>query len=251
MPVARPRIALRVLGEEVVAEADVPADRGRLDELLPFMLALDQAAIDVVVRHLPSGKTVSCTKGCSACCRAQPVPVTPPEAYALWKLVESLPEQQREEMRRRFADRVSKLEAAGLKSTFLREEQLDTAEAARSAVDRYVALGLVCPFLEEDACSIHPVRPFVCRQYLVTSSPELCKDPLHQPVEIVPMPLEPAHAMLRITEDWLGLPHATVPLVLALEFAQRHQAALEKVVPTKDVLGCWLQHLVPSGEQRR
>src|SRR5262245_722445 len=96
MPVARPRIALKLLGEEVVAEADVPADRGRLDELLSFMLALDQAAIDVAVRKNPSGKSVSCAKGCSACCRAQPVPVTPPEAYALWKLVESLPASRRD-----------------------------------------------------------------------------------------------------------------------------------------------------------
>jgi Fe-S-cluster containining protein len=246
MPLARPRIALKVLGEEVVAEADVPAPYGRLDELLPFMLALDQAAIDVAVRKNPSGKTVSCAKGCSACCRAQPVPVTPPEAFALWKLVESFPEARRAEVRERFANRVRLLDAAGLKATFLREAALASPEAARAAVERYVALGLVCPFLDEDACSIHPVRPFVCRQYLVTSSPDLCRDPLHQPVEIVPMPLEPAHATLRITEEWLGMQPATVPLVLALEFAERHRSELEQPIPTKDVLGRWLQQLVPS-----
>ncbi|HEY5241787.1 MAG TPA: YkgJ family cysteine cluster protein [Polyangiaceae bacterium] len=28
-----------------------------------------------------------------------------------------------------------------------------------------------CPFLEEESCSIHPDRPPICREYLVTSSP--------------------------------------------------------------------------------
>src|SRR5690349_9284899 len=146
MSFARPRIALKLLGEEVAAEANVPASNGRLDELLPLLLQLDNAAIDVAVRKNPNGKPVSCAKGCSACCRAQPVPITPPEAYSLWKLVDALPEPRRTEVRERFAERVHRLEQAGLKSTFLRERPLDSADAARQAVERYVTLGLVCPF---------------------------------------------------------------------------------------------------------
>jgi Fe-S-cluster containining protein len=243
---ARPRVGLRVLGEEIVAEAEVRAERGRLDELLPLLLQLDDKAIEVAVRKNPNGKSVSCAKGCSACCRAQPVPVTPPEAYALWKLVEGLPAERRQQIRDRFANRARRLESAGLKDVFLREEAMQDKNAARRAVEAYIGLGLVCPFLEDDACSIHPARPFVCRQYLVTSDPELCKDPLRTSVEVVPIPIRPAHAMLEVTTRRLGLPGATVPLVLALVYAEKHRPRLEQEAPMKEVIGEWLGYLATS-----
>jgi hypothetical protein len=50
--------------------------------------AIDNSAVDAAVKEVDvNGETVSCCKGCSACCRAQPVPVNPPEAYALLRLV--------------------------------------------------------------------------------------------------------------------------------------------------------------------
>jgi Fe-S-cluster containining protein len=246
MNTTRARIALRILGEEVHGEAEAPSSAGRLDELLPLLWELDEAAIGVAVRKNPSQKRVSCAKGCSACCRAQPVPVTPPEAYALWKLVEALPEPKRRGVRQRFRENAERLEQNGMKAFFLREKAAESREAARAAVERYFALGLVCPFLEKDACGIHPVRPFVCRQYLVTSSPELCNDPLHQPVEVVPIPIRPAHAMLQVTEKFLQAPAATVPLVLALEFVEQHRQELEKRVPMKEAVQSWLGALTAA-----
>jgi Fe-S-cluster containining protein len=243
MATMRPRIALRVLGEEIVAEVEVPSRQGRLDQLLPLMLELDQAAIEVAVRKNPSGKDASCTKGCSACCRAQPVPITPPEAYALWKLVESLPEPKRSYIHQAFAERVTQLKQAQLYTIFLRETRLESTEQAQQAVEHYFRLGLICPFLKDDACSIHPQRPFVCRQYLVTSSPNLCQDPLHQPVEVVPMAMQPAHAMLSVTERFLQLKTGTIPLVLALEFVEKHRRTLEKQVPMKKAMQHWLGQL--------
>ncbi|MFO0811940.1 MAG: YkgJ family cysteine cluster protein [Gemmatales bacterium] len=239
----RPRIALRILGEEIAAQAEVPAHTGTLDQLLPLMLTLDSAAIDVAVRRNPSGQAVSCAKGCSACCRAQPVPITPPEAYALWRIVEAMPEVRREEVLTIFAEREAQLEEAGLRDIFLREKPLTNAEHAKQAVAAYVQLKLACPFLVDDACSIHPQRPFVCRQYLVTSDPALCNDPLHEPVEVVPMPLQPAHAMLSVTDKFLGLTTGTIPLVLAMAYVARHRNTLEKQVNMKDALQHWMQQL--------
>lgn len=243
-PTVRPRLSLRVLGETIAAEAPVPANTGRLDELLPLMLALDSAAIDVAVKKNPSGKAVSCAKGCAACCKAQPVPITPPEAYALWKMVQSLPAERRGALEVTFAEREAALDTAGIRSIFLRETPLQSAAEARQAVEAYVQLHLACPFLVNDACSIHPQRPFVCRQYLVTSSPVLCEDPLQQPVEVVPMPLRPAHAMLNTTEKYLGLKSGTIPLVLALAYVAKHQSALEQTVPMQESLQHWMKQLV-------
>jgi hypothetical protein len=103
------RLRLKILGEPVAVEAPAPPEYARLDEVLPLMRKIDDHAIGVAVQRTEAaGKTVSCSKGCAACCR-QPVPVTPPEAYALLRLVENLPEPRRTDVRARFADRARRL----------------------------------------------------------------------------------------------------------------------------------------------
>jgi len=228
-----------------VVEADVPDRPARLDELLPFLRELDNRAIDrAVARTEAAGEKVSCQRGCSTCCRAQPVPVTPVEANALRRLVESLPEPRRTVIRERFEDRVRRLKDAGLADHFLKRAPDLTAESARAIGIQYFRLGLVCPFLDDDACGIYADRPFVCRQYLVTSPAELCADPFTNPVSVIPMPLAPAGATLRFTEPILGEPQHTVPLVLALEFAETHRETLETLVEPKAILPKWIDAIV-------
>src|SRR5262245_56314283 len=109
------RLELKVFGEPLQVEGVKPDGAIRLDEMLPFFRKLDDAVIDRSVRREEqSGKKVSCQRGCSACCRAQPVPVTPAEAYALLRLVEALPEPRQTEIRQRFAERLQRLREAGL-----------------------------------------------------------------------------------------------------------------------------------------
>jgi Fe-S-cluster containining protein len=238
------RIELTVLGQSVAVEGDAPEGPARVDELLPFLYAIDNAIIDVAVRAVEAqGKSVSCCKGCSACCRAQPVPVTPAEALALARLVDALPEPRRTEVRARFAARVAKLQAAGLFDAFLRLIPIADKEQARAAAKSYFQLGLVCPFLEDDACSIHPQRPFVCRQYLVTSPAELCDDPLTNKVDVIPIPAGPAGALLTASEPVAGRPQLTVPLVLALEYVERHRDELERTGDAGTILNQWLAAL--------
>ena len=245
MPAARRiELVLRIDGEPLPVSAPQPPARGRLDELLPAMQAIDNAAIGHAIRKAEAaGKQVTCAKGCSACCRAQPVPVTPPEAHALLLLVEAMPAARRREVEARFADRVERLHAAGLADAFLHRDPALSAESARSLARDYFALGLVCPFLEDDACSIHPARPFVCRQYLVTSDPVLCADPFENPVDVVPMPLQAATAMLSAASQAMSTPQHTVPLTLAMEYARLHRDTLRQRVDAEPVFRHWLQDL--------
>ena len=237
-------LVLRIDGEALRVTAPQPAPRVRLDELLPAMQAVDNAAIDHAVRKAEAtGKHVTCAKGCSACCRAQPVPVTPPEAHALLLLVEAMPAPRRREIEARFADREARLRDAGLAGVFLHRDPALSADTARAVARDYVALGLACPFLEDDACSIHPQRPFVCRQYLVTSDPALCDDPLGNPVEVVPMPLHAATAMLSVAAQAMAAPQHTVPLTLALAHAREHRDALRQQVDAEPVFRHWLKAL--------
>src|SRR5436190_13985805 len=100
MATVRVRIELKVYGEPLAVEGDAPEGPARLDEILPVFRKVDDAVIDrAIARAETGGEKVSCARGCSACCRAQPVPVTPPEASALARLVESLPEPRQAEVR--------------------------------------------------------------------------------------------------------------------------------------------------------
>jgi Fe-S-cluster containining protein len=235
------RIALRVLGEPVTVEAPQSDGPIRLDEALPLLRQLDDHAIGVAVRQAEAGGArISCCAGCAACCKAQPVPVTPPETYALWRLVETLPQERRDRVKARFADRVGRLREAGLDKAYLERDPTLTKEKARAVAERYFALKLACPFLEDDRCSIYAERPFVCRQYLVTSPAALCADPLHNPVAPVAMPLAAATATLDSATELLGTPQYTVPLVLALEYAAAHRQQLEERFLAADVFRNWL-----------
>lgn len=235
------RVALRVLGEPVALEIPQPEGRIRLDEALPLLRHLDDQTIDIAVRHAQAGGArISCCAGCSACCKAQPVPVTPPEAYALRRLVGKMPQERREQVQARFADRVARLRAAGLEKAYLERDPDLTKEKARAIAERYFALKLACPFLENDRCSIYEERPFVCRQYLVTSPADLCADPLRNPVAPLPMPLAAATATLESATKLLGAPQFTVPLVLALEYAATRQQELEQTFVAGEVFRSWL-----------
>jgi maleate isomerase len=252
-PQQRPtiRLGLRILGESVAVEAPGPPERVRLDEVLPLVRKIDDHAVHLAVQRTEAeGETVSCRKGCAACCRAQPVPVTPPEAYALSRLVENLPEPRRAEVRARFADRVQRLRDAGLADHFLQRHRDVTKEQARDATQRYFRLGLVCPFLEDEACGIYEDRPFVCRQYLVTSPADRCRDPFTNPVEVIRMPIAAAGAMLRTATKFLEKPQFTVALTLALEYAQAHRAELERTFSSRDLFSRALQELARRGTKR-
>ena len=232
------RVAFSANGRPFRIEVRVPEGQARLDELLPALREIDDRLMDATVaRHEAAGERISCAKGCSACCRVQPVPVTPPEAFALARLVEALPEPRRTTVRAAFEAAVARLREAGLYAVYMQRDPAMTRADAMAAVRRYGTLALACPFLVDDACGIYAERPFVCRQYLVTSPPELCKAPLDNPVRPVKAPAAFATAMLQVAEHLLGQAQYTVPLILALEYAREHRDTLERTCEARTAFG--------------
>lgn len=242
-----PKVTLRLrIGEHpVTVHADLPPERARADQLLPILQAVVDAEVDCAARDSQAaGRPISCCRGCSACCRAQPVPVTPPEAYALARLVESLPEDKQSPLRERFARNEAALDEAGLSDEYFRPRGELTRVEAREIAVRYIALRLPCPFLVDDACSIYEHRPLVCRQYLVTSPSALCNDPLQNPVDVLPLRLKPAGATLQVLSEALGRHQASVPLALALRYVELHRAELERLYTAEAMSRRWLEHLL-------
>src|SRR6267154_2150947 len=162
--------ALRIAHPITVPNAPVPAA-----EVVPAL----QGLVNAVVEAAEAGHTVSCRKGCGACCR-QLVPVSRTEGERLLQLVKAMPADRREALAARFAAAEAAIDRAGLK------ERGDRSDRELSVA--YFAQGIACPFLEDESCSIHAERPLICREYLVTSPAELCAGPRQEGVTPVAVP---------------------------------------------------------------
>ncbi|MBI5740211.1 MAG: YkgJ family cysteine cluster protein [Nitrospirae bacterium] len=95
------------------------------------------------------GRKPACAKGCSHCCRThKDIPVYPLELTGIsWYVTEKIEGRARDALRDRLEH-------------FKKDDP--------------------CPFLAEDACSIHPVRPMACRQFNVLDRPcEEGEDPYY------------------------------------------------------------------------
>src|SRR5262249_4341970 len=129
------------------------------------------------------------------------------EGERLLRVVDALPAERRGQLKVRFAAAEARIAEAGLVDRAARSDR------ALSAA--YFALGLPCPFLEDESCSIHPERPLVCREYLVTSPAELCAGPAQEGVTPVAVPKVSlaARPLQDDADDWF-------PLALLLAWAR-------------------------------
>ena len=212
---------LRVGGEEMTLEVTVPAAATALTGLLPIFNAVTSALVErAVARDVDRGRTVSCRAGCGACCR-QPVPVAPSEARALAALVDALPEPRRTIVRDRFAAAQATLAAAGIGTTAEHLVPLSVAERMKWGI-AYLAARVACPFLDDEACSIYPDRPTICREYLVTTPAENCWSPSPGTIRRVPLPGSVSSALFAVDVTLEG--HGRLMLIDSLAWVAAHPA---------------------------
>jgi Fe-S-cluster containining protein len=121
-----------------------PADERRLP-WLPLLLdayAIADTGVAVAIRRQEKqeGKKLACGKGCGACCVHQTdLPLYPHEIVGIyWYATEKITGPVRDRLKSRLASH---------------------------------AAGSGCPFLIDDSCIIHPLRPVGCRQFNVFTTP--------------------------------------------------------------------------------
>lgn len=211
------RLVLTAEGYRIKADVSLPAGQVRPTDLLPVYRELSEAVCKVAIeREAAAGATLSCQKGCGACCKRQYVETTEAEAYRLAQVLEGLPEAHRARVEARFARNRIVLDEAALFEPMMSYNV--RSEARPAWVRQFPHLGIACPFLEDGACSIYEERPLVCREYLVTSPPEACDHPDLDGLRRIQLPastLGPAMRMfpsvdgdarlvpLAVLRDWL------------------------------------------------
>lgn len=210
-------VAIPVGDDVIPITVTVPNDPTGFEPLLPiFQGFLGEMSARAVATVEAQGKSISCRAGCGACCR-QAVPIAPSEARSVAAHVAAMPEPRRSIVTRRFADARAALDAAGVdnRAASFSESNVDDRLALGMA---YFKAGVACPFLEAESCSIHPVRPLACREYLVTSPAKACETPTMDSVETVKLGGSLGQALIAAEAVLDGTPR--VLLVDALAFAE-------------------------------
>jgi Fe-S-cluster containining protein len=219
-----PMLVSLQLGEtSIQTETELPFEPVDLPSMLPaFRLIADQL-VDVAISNAASEhKTISCKKGCGACCRMA-VPVSEPEAYRLRDVIDAMPEPRRSVIRQRFEEGMDVFRHNGLlENMFQRVSGEEEEQSAMARLDAYYATGVACPFLEEESCSIYDERPLICREFLVTSPAENCSNFDGSGVERLPTLARPGDALILIASNPNEKRVASMPMIQILEWTSEH-----------------------------
>jgi Fe-S-cluster containining protein len=149
------------------------------------------------------------------------VPVSQPEARQIQQLLEELPPARRAELELRFAAARERLARTDLGERMAHADQLDDAARQQLAVD-YFHMGVACPFLEDESCSIYADRPLVCREYLVTTPATNCAQPTVEPVIRIKVAGRISVALGQLEPTTPERSVWWLPLILAPDWAAAH-----------------------------
>jgi len=155
--------------------------RATLADIMPAARSLSSKIIQTVLNDLDRRRvTVSCVKGCGACCRSFLVPMSVPELFRLREDITAMPQPQRKQFVRKStlaARRILKNPPPKIFTDKPEGPLHDKHEKLYSISNWYVDLELACPFLNEseNACGIYNHRPLACQEHYVTSHADACK----------------------------------------------------------------------------
>ena len=196
----------------------VPAGEVSLTGLLPILQHFTSGVAERMVGVAANcGEPVTCGPRCTACCH-QLVPISSFEAEFLANWIRSLPVEQQAALAARFRGALLALQEKGVLSR-LNPEMFELAtEEFRVLGQEYFTAGVACPFLVDQSCTIYPIRPLICREYMVVTPPEYCAEPGHRNARGVVLPVRPSRALIKLSKRVEGDAQGWLPLVFLLSW---------------------------------
>ena len=183
------------------------------------LLGLSSVAADMGARAAQRlGLKVSCRMGCGHCCR-QLVPLSAPEAALVFEYVMTMDEPRKREISNRFSEAVAYLEKTALLSELERLQDPSISDEEQTAITRkYFEQHIACPFLENESCSIYEVRPSMCREYLVCSPADHCRDPYGNRIDKLPVSMRLSQALSQVWAALMRNRPVLIPFILSLQW---------------------------------
>ncbi|MCX8117646.1 MAG: YkgJ family cysteine cluster protein [Desulfobacterota bacterium] len=201
-----------------VAIPDLPLG---LADLVPPMQKLCDGIVGLALqRERKNGETISCHKGCEkGLCCCQLVPLSPPEVFFLNDFLKGLPLEKKVKIEAAFQKIREVMDQRGVTEKIRNIESTDEHQVIAY---EYFRMGLPCPFLDEGACSIYPIRPFACREYNILSPSTLCADPFKKGIRKVKIPRSMTTATARLAAELNQTAPVLIPMPFALEWAREN-----------------------------
>ncbi len=198
----------------------IPTQKVKFTAIIPPLFELFDKIIDLEL----SGKTITCSKGCGTCCN-QLIPLSIPEAFYIFDLINSFPPKRQKVVKKRFHSTLNTIMNAGLYDGLYNPRE-------NVNIDKdYFKLGLACPFLEMNQCTIYEYRPFVCRDFHVVSPKNLCKDPYENQIEKIKIKWNIGALTAAYSYRLYGLPSNPIPLSMALNWRKKNKPLIKKKWP--------------------
>jgi len=229
-------------GGTIRGQVQIDTGPMRLADLVPTAYELTMVlAGRANRREEQAGRSISCRAGCGACCR-QLVPLSPPEAFFLADVIATFEDGPRNRLMERFDDIVDELKRRDMMAEML-DPTVSPSDPALKTGLRYFALQKACPFLVDESCAIHSVRPVACREYNVTSPTEWCTAPYAHDIAKVPMPLPLSLPLVRMSAELFGSKPQLVPLPLVPHWVKEHEELGQRHWPGLELFRCFMHHL--------
>ena len=125
-------------GPDKIKRPSFPEDEAKkswLKLLLDGYHIVDKGVSKAISEERKKGRTLACCKGCSSCCYSKDIPIYPLELSGIiWYVNEKISGELRDLLKKQLSEFTN---------------------------------GLPCPFIVDNACSIHLMRPMACRQFNV------------------------------------------------------------------------------------
>lgn len=165
------RFTLNILGEAVNLVIGVTNEPVRLADIVPLARNLCDRVTEIAVASaIRDGAEIPCTKGCSACC-SYLTPLSVPQAYRLGEEIAAMPAPERMRVLEgcmTVSRYILRLPPEASPSYRIAEYWRSGGTELRTDSGWDWDMGLACPFLRNDVCTIYETRPVVCREYFVT-----------------------------------------------------------------------------------
>lgn len=210
------------LGFSLPIDIEIPDAMMTLAELVPPIQSLTDGIVSLAIaEQAKTGKTVSCQAGCSACCY-QLIPLSVPEALYLMAHIRHFPKQRQMKTIDRFQEVYRAVTDHNLVEKLNAIDDDKSKPEGLSIGRDYFELGIPCPFLEDQSCTIHEIRPIVCREYNVFSEPKKCIDPYNNEIEPINLFDSRVNVLADIASRVLGQPQELVSMPLIFDWYQEN-----------------------------
>ena len=217
-------LELNILGKTLNFRIGIAKRQARLADIVPVARTVCSKITDAAVESISrQGGSISCRKGCSACCSHYLVPLSIPEALRMREEVLAMPANRRVVVFQSCLDAAKRILDDTPESFDLYSSTTAYTATQVSQLGRwYAALKLPCPFLSHGLCTIYEQRPTACREHIVTSSALLCETEHTDESQPVRMPVSVLEALGQLASDLEGTPIEAIMLPLALPWAREN-----------------------------